>query len=99
MPTSALAIVTRGMIYPPEETSPVVCEKPMLTAVVEVRPKTLAVIPAPTTTPENIPVILSAGDLKPDMSAEGPDVATVGDKPKVLSAEDLRPTIREAEEE
>lgn len=99
MPTSGLAIVTRGMLYPPQEINPVVADKPTLTAVVEVRPQVLASVPIPPPAAVDAPVILSAQDLKPQMSAEGPAPATTGDVPKVLSAEDLRPTIRKAEEE
>lgn len=99
MPTSGLALVTNGMIYPPQEVFPVSSEHPTLTAVIEVRPRMLASIPIPAPAAVDAPAILSAEELKPQMEAEGPAVDATGETPKVLSAEDLRPTIRKAEEE
>lgn len=99
MPTSGLALVTNGMIYPPQEVFPVTADSPTLTAVIEVRPRMLASIPTPAPAAVGTPAILSAEELKPQMGAEGPDISATGETPKVLSAEDLRPTIRKAEEE
>ena len=100
MPTSGLSIVTLGMVYPPQEITPVVPEKPVLTAVVEVRPQILASIPTPQPASVDSPVILSAEDLSPSIAGvDGPEPDATGDSPKVLSAEDLSPRIIEAVEE
>lgn len=99
MPTSGLALITNGLIYPPQEVFPTTAEHPTLTAVIEVRPRILGSIPTPAPAAVDAPAILGAEELKPQMGAEGPDVDATGDTPTVLSAEDLRPTIRKAEEE
>jgi hypothetical protein len=100
MPTSALALVTNGMIYPPEEIDVEVCDRPVLNAVIEVRPTIKATVPPTQVGPAGTPTVVVATELKPQiLSTVGPDVQTGGDEPTVISSEELKPVIRGAEEE
>jgi hypothetical protein len=99
MPTCGLAIITRGMVYPATEIYPVVADSPYISGVVEVKPRVLASIPLVPPAPAGEPTILSVQELRPRMGASGPTPPSGGETPKVLSALDLRPTIRKAEEE
>lgn len=100
MPTCGMAIVTRGMVYPPSEIYPVVCDKPSVNAVVEVRPQIRVAIPPVEEGPAGIPTVLASGELKPELiKVKGPDVGTGQDIPTVMSAENLKPQIVDTEEE
>jgi len=100
MPTCGMAIVTRGMIYPPSEIYPVVCDKPSVHAVVEVRPQIRVTVPPVAEGPAGVPLVLAASDLRPEVvKTKGPDIGTTQDKPTVVSSDDLRPQIVDTEEE
>lgn len=100
MPTCGMAIVTRGMIYPPSEIYPVVCDKPVLHAVVEVHPQIRATIPPTAEGPAGVPTVTATSELRPTLyKVEGPDVAAGQDKPTVVSTDDLKPQIVDTEED
>lgn len=98
-----VCIATRGMIccLTKADIYTTTADRPVTTAVVEVRPSIRSVHPqAPAPGPAGRPVILAASDLKPVMtSSAGPAPAGPAQRPKVLSAQDLKPVITEAEEE
>lgn len=100
MPTSGLAIITRGMVYPPETINVEVCDSPFVSAIVEVRPTIRATVPPPTVPPAGTPAVVAAEELAPQIqSSEGPQIVAGQDEPAVVGAEELRPQIRKAEEE
>ena len=100
MPTSALAIVTRGMSYPPEEIDVQVCDKPIVSAVVEVRPVIRATTPPATEGIADAPAVVSSREVVPQIqSIQGPQVEAGQDDPTVVAAEELKPQITKAEEE
>lgn len=100
MPTCGMAIVTRGMIYPPSEIYPVVCDKPVLHAVVEVRPQIRATTPPEAEGPAGAPTVLATSELRPELrKVEGPEIDVGQDVPTVVSADDLRPQIVDTEED
>lgn len=100
MPTCGMAIVTRGMIYPPSEIYPVVCDRPVLHAVVEVHPQIRATIAPVAEGPAGVPTVLATGELRPELvGVRGPDIDAGQDKPTVVSTDDLRPQIVDTEEE
>ena len=100
MPTCGMAIVTRGMIYPPSEIYPVVCDKPVLHAVVEVHPQIRATTSPAVEGPAGVPTVTATSELRPTLyKVEGPDVAAGQDKPTVVSTDDLKPQIVDTEEE
>lgn len=100
MPTSALAIVTRGMIYPPEEINVEVCDKPIVSAVVEVRPTIRATTPPAAEGIAEAPKVVSSREIAPQIqSSQGPQIEAGQDDPTVVAAEELKPQITKAEEE
>jgi hypothetical protein len=99
----ACCIATRGMICCTSRRNIYTStdDHPLTTAVVEVRPQ-LRSVTSQTTPPEpaGIPVVLAAVEMKPVMvRGDGPPPSGPPQRPRVLSAEDLRPVIVEAEEE
>lgn len=99
MPTSALAIVTRGMLYPPDEIDVQVCDKPVVTAIVEVRP-VLRVTPPVQEGIAESPTVVSSREVAPQIqSSQGPQVEAGQDDPTVVAVEELKPQITKAEEE
>lgn len=100
MPTCGMAIVTRGMIYPPSEIYPVVCDKPSVHTVVEVRPQIRATVPPVAEGPAGVPTVLASSELKPKLvRVRSPNIGVGQDKPIVVSTDDLRPQIVDTEEE
>jgi len=101
MPTCGMAIVTRGMTYPPYGSpTPTLCEKPVVHAVVEVRPQIRMVTAPVAEGPAGAPSVIAATMLKPQIrSARPPDTNTGQDIPTVISTDDLRPRIVDTEEE
>ena len=99
MPTCALAIVTRGMIYPAEITV-ISSDKPRLAAVVEVRPTIRATVPPPEEGPAGKPTIVGAEQVTPRIvSTSGPQQDTGSDEPTITGAANLTPVILDTEEE
>lgn len=99
MGLSALSLFTHGWHHP-GLVEVEVCEKPLLTAVVEVRPEIRATIPPPSVGPAGTPVVIGSSELKPViLDAEGPPPETTEDRPTVVSSTELRPVILDAEEE
>lgn len=100
MPTSGLAIVTRGMVYPPDEITVTVADSPLVSAVVEVRPVIRATIPPETEGAAGVPTVVDAKKLAPEIrSSQGPQIDGGQDEPTVIDASELRPQITKAEEE
>lgn len=100
MPTCGMAIVTRGMIYPPSEIYPVVCDKPTVHAVVEVRPQIRVTTPPDVEGPAGVPTVLASSELRPELKrVKSPDVDVGQDTPTVVSADALRPQIVDTEED
>lgn len=99
MGLSALSLLTHGWHHP-GLVEVEVCEKPLLAAVVEVRPEIRATVPPPSVGPAGVPVVTTATELKPEiLSTEGPSPSTTEDRPTVVSSVELRPVILDAEEE
>ena len=99
MPTCALAIVTRGMIYPAEITV-ISSDQPRLAAVVEVRPTIRATIPPDAEGPAGKPTIVGAEQVTPRIiTTTGPEQDTGSDEPTITGAVNLAPVIVDTEEE
>lgn len=99
MPTCGMAIVTRGMVYPPSRIDVVVCDSPTMQAVVEVRPAIRGTVPPPVVGPAGVPRA-TASTVRPQIrKTRGPEQQPPANEPKVVSSTDLRPVIRKAEEE
>jgi hypothetical protein len=94
-----MAIVTRGMIYPPSEITVISSEKPTIHSVVEVKPQIRATVPPPTVGPAGTPMVISAARVAPEIrSTRGPQHSTGSETP-LVEATELVPVIRKAEEE
>ena len=99
MPTCGMAIVTRGMTYPPLEIDVISSEKPVVHSVVEVVPQIRATVPPSFVGPAGAPAVLSATSVTPVIkSTSGPQQSSGSETPYVEATE-LVPVIRKAEEE
>jgi len=99
MGLSALSLFTHGWHHP-GLVEVEVCDKPIVSAVVEVRPEIRATVPPVAEGSATDPVIVAATELKPEIrETEGPPQSTSQDEPTVYSAEELAPQIRKSEEE
>jgi|PlaIllAssembly_1097288.scaffolds.fasta_scaffold00866_7 hypothetical protein len=97
MPTCGMAIVTRGMTYPPSRIDVLVCDVPV-TQAEELRPSvSIDILPTPVVDPA--PVVRSSVVVRPRMTARRNPPADPGAHPVIVEAPELRPVIIKAEEE
>lgn len=99
MAFTGLSILTHGWHHP-GDIDVTTCEKPTITAVVEVRPTIRATVAPPTIGPAGAPSITAATNVAPKISStEGPQQQADEETPNITSARNVVPKITKVEEE
>lgn len=99
MAFSALSILTHGWHHP-GEVDVVSAERPVITAVVEVKPKLRVESPQHVSSTVGVPTITGADPVVPRIvDTSSPQQQTGADEPTIVGAENLVPRITRAEED